>query len=176
MATLTPHLLPRAHGQYANCTMDTCPIKFSIYGYNPSKPANIIFCAISGLSLIMHTIQGIRWKSWSFMIIMSIGVFGEAVGYVGRVLMHNDVFNANDFKIQTICLTVAPAFLAAGVYLTLKHTVIVFGAHYLRIRPNIYTRIFVGCDIASITIQAVGEGVAAQGTHHRGERHYDPRS
>ncbi|OCL03125.1 RTA1-domain-containing protein [Glonium stellatum] len=165
MTAFTSHLLPRAPGKYANCTMETCPIKFSIYGYNPSKPANIAFCAIFGLSLIAHIIQGIRWKSWSFLIVMSIGIFGEAVGYVGRILMHNNVFNANDFKIQIICLTVAPAFLAAGVYLTLKHTVIVFGAHLSRIRPNLYTRIFVGCDIASITIQAVGAGIAAQGTH-----------
>jgi hypothetical protein len=109
------------------------------------------------------------------MIVMSIGIFSEAVGYVGRILMHNNVFNANDFKIQIICPIVAPAFLGAGVYLTLKHTVAVFGAHFSRIRLNFYTRIFVGCDIASITIQAVGEGIAAQGAHHRRERHYDPR-
>lgn len=116
-------LLPRAIAHnLADCTESTCPVKDSVYGYKPSMAANVIFCAIFAASMIAHIIQGIRWKSWSFMIAMGIGTFGEAVGYIGRIEMHNNVFDKNAFKVQIICLTVAPAFLAAGIYLTLKHT------------------------------------------------------
>ncbi|KAF2805476.1 sphingoid long-chain base transporter RSB1 [Mytilinidion resinicola] len=151
--------------KFKDCTSDTCPISASVYGYNPSIAANGIFCALFAISFFLHIFQGVKWKSWSFLISMAIGVFGEAVGYGGRIMMHNDVFNGTAFKIQIICLTVAPAFLSAGIYLTLKHTVIVFGASFSRIQPRWYTWIFIGCDIFSILIQALGAGIAAAGSH-----------
>jgi len=102
--------------------MDTCPISASIYGYNPSIGANAAFCAIFVISFLVHLFQGIKWKSWTFLVSMFVGIAAEAVGYGGRIMMHNNVFNGTPFKIQIICLTIAPAFLAAGIYLTLKHT------------------------------------------------------
>jgi hypothetical protein len=151
---------------YNDCTMDLCPVQASIYGYNPSKPANIAFCIIFGVSFFVHLFQGIKWKSWAFMVSLLVGIFAEVLGYAGRVIMNNDYFNKTAFKIQIICLTVAPAFLTAGIYLTLKHTyvspssletaiavcesrltlnsVIVFGASFSRIKPNSYTWVFVG--------------------------------
>ncbi|KAF2489266.1 RTA1-domain-containing protein [Lophium mytilinum] len=148
-----------------DCTKDTCPVSYSVYGYNPSLAANALFCALFSISFLLHVFQGVKWKSWSFLVAMAIGVFGEAVGYGGRIMMHNDVFNGTAFKIQIICLTVAPAFLSAGIYLTLKHTVIAFGASFSRIQPRWYTWIFIACDIFSIAIQAIGAGIAAGGTH-----------
>ena len=56
---------------------------------------------------------------------------------------------------------IAPSFLAAGVYLTLKHTVIFCGPEHSRLKPGRYPWIFIGCDLGSIVIQAIGGGVAA---------------
>jgi hypothetical protein len=55
----------------------------------------------------------------------------------------------------------APAFLAAGIYLTLKHVVIQFGAEWSRLRPNWYTYIFIACDISSLAMQSAGGALAA---------------
>lgn len=53
------------------------------------------------------------------------------------------------------------AFLAAGIYLTLKHIVIELGPEYSRLKPKYYTWIFIGCDLLSLILQGAGGGIAA---------------
>lgn len=55
----------------------------------------------------------------------------------------------------------APAFLAAGIYLTLKHIVIQFGAEWSRLRPSWYTYLFIAADILSLVMQSAGGALAA---------------
>lgn len=76
----------------------------------------------------------------------------------------------NPFLIQIICLTIAPAFLAAGIYLCLSRIVSTFGIENSRIKPLSYPRIFIPCDIASLVLQALGGGIASAKTH----QHEDP--
>lgn len=75
--------------------------------------------------------------------------------------MHPNPFSQTGFEMQICCLIIAPAFLAAGVYLTLKHLVIAFGPEYSLLRPAYYTWIFILCDILSLIIQGAGGGIAA---------------
>ncbi|KAF2836508.1 putative RTA1 domain protein [Patellaria atrata CBS 101060] len=159
------HVLQARDDRYRFCEHEggECTVEVSIYGYRPNLAANVIFTAIFGLSMFAHAFQGVKWKAWTFFAFMVIGTFGEAVGYVGRILLHDNVFHDAGFKTQIICLTVAPAFLSAGVYLTLKHIAIVMGAQFSRIRPKWYTWIFMSCDIISILIQATGGAIAAGG-------------
>jgi hypothetical protein len=76
-------------------------------------------------------------------------------GYGGRIALRNDVFNGGAFKLQIVGLTLAPAFLAAGLYLNLKHMIMVFGSGISLLKPHLYTWVFVGCDILSIAMQGV---------------------
>lgn len=63
--------------------------------------------------------------------------------------------------IQICCLIIGPAWVTAGIYLTLKHLVKAFGREYSYLRPKYYTWIFIGCDISSLTLQAAGGGLAS---------------
>lgn len=63
--------------------------------------------------------------------------------------------------IQICCLTLAPAFLAAGIYFTLSRIVIAFGPENSRIRPRWYPRIFIPCDILALALQGAGGGIAS---------------
>ncbi|TPX23572.1 hypothetical protein DIZ76_012906 [Coccidioides immitis] len=65
------------------------------------------------------------------------------------------------FMIQICCLTIAPAFLAAGIYFTLSRIVTTFGADNSRIRPLWYPRIFIPCDIIALSLQGAGGGIAS---------------
>ena len=76
-------------------------------------------------------------------------------------MMHYNPWSSNGFKIQIICIIIAPSFLAAGLYLTLKHLVLLLGPEKSRLKPRLYPWIFVSCDIFSIVLQAVGGGIAA---------------
>ena len=73
-------LLLRRAGQYADCTLATCPISESLYGYLPSNPVNLIFVALCALSCLVHVIQGFKNRCWTFMVGFGIGTATETVG------------------------------------------------------------------------------------------------
>jgi hypothetical protein len=88
-------------GKNANCTLDVCDVKWSILEYQPSIGGNVAVIAVFGLSLIIHMIQGIKWKSWDFMACMAIGCMDEIIGYVGRIMLSKNPFSFPAFVIQT---------------------------------------------------------------------------
>ncbi|KUJ12280.1 RTA1-domain-containing protein [Mollisia scopiformis] len=163
MDQIVSFLLERADNVHHDCTKETCTVKESVYGYYPSKPVNLILVIVFGLSLIAHLYQGARSRAWTFMVALVVGTMTEVIGYIGRLLMRNDPFSKAYLGIQLVCLTVAPAFIAGGIYLTLKHIIIVYGAQFSRIKPTWYTRIFIFCDVMGILIQTAGAAMAAGG-------------
>lgn len=83
MVSILEVLLPRAN-QYAHCTKSTCPVEHSVYGYYPSKVGTLIFLALFVISLFLHLFQGIKWRSWTFLIALAVGCFLEAFGMFKR--------------------------------------------------------------------------------------------
>ena len=80
-------------------------------------------------------------------------------------MLNNNPYSNLGFEIQICCLIISPAFVSAGLYLTLKHTVLSFGEGWSRINPKWYTRIFILADIFSLVLQGAGGGIAATATH-----------
>jgi 4-amino-4-deoxy-L-arabinose transferase-like glycosyltransferase len=62
---------------------------------------------------------------------------------------------------QFICITIAPAFLTASIYLCLARIIIAHGEQYSRLRPRTYSLLFVGFDLLSLVLQAAGGALAA---------------
>ncbi|KAF2828895.1 sphingoid long-chain base transporter RSB1 [Ophiobolus disseminans] len=139
----------------------TCPVEATIYGYHPSLPANAFFAGFFGLAMLVQLFYGIKYKTWTYMAAVALGCLAECVGYVGRVMMNDNPWNDMAFNIQIVLLIFAPSFLAAGIYLTLKHVVLQFGAEWSRLRPGAYTWIFVSCDVSSLAMQSAGGAMAA---------------
>ena len=152
---------------YEQCVSVTpdCPVGATLYGYYPNLGVNAFFAALFGILLIAQVVIGTFTRTWTFMIAVGIGCFGEMVGYIGRLIMHNNPWSDAGFETQICCLVLAPSFLAAGIYLTLKHMIIYCGPEYSRLKPKWYPRIFIGCDLGSIIVQAIGGGVAASAKH-----------
>ncbi|KAH8773953.1 RTA1 like protein-domain-containing protein [Hyaloscypha finlandica] len=136
-----------------------CPDDGSPLGYAPNVAASVIFVIIFNLSSICHLVQGWKYKTWSFMIAMLLGSSSEVVGYIGRILMHNNPYRLSTFLMQITTLTTAPAFYSAGIYLF-------YGEGIPRVKPVWYTRFFINCDIISLTLQGAGGGVASSATKH----------
>ncbi|KAB2580243.1 Sphingoid long-chain base transporter rsb1 protein [Lasiodiplodia theobromae] len=144
-----------------DCTQETCPVSASIYGYRPNIPANAFFVAIFGIAFIVQLIQGIRYRTWTYTLAMMCGCFTESIGHAGRIMLHNDPFGEAGFNLQICTLTLAPAFLAAAVYLMLKHLVLATSPSLSRFPARYYTYIFITCDLISLVLQAAGGGTAA---------------
>lgn len=144
------------------CTLDTCAVEdWGYVQYRPSVPGNALFLAVMAVLAICQLVLGIIHKTRSFTVTMCLGLTTEAVGYIARVLMNGNPFNRDYFLWYLITLTIGPVFIAAGIYLTIGRIVVVYGQGISRIKPQLYTTFFLGCDIASLCVQAVGGGIAA---------------
>lgn len=128
--------------QLADCTIDTCPISSSYYYYRVSLPANAAFLALFAISLVgFLATYALTRRAFAFHFAMLSGVILEVIGYVGRIQSHQNQWGQTGFLMQIVCLTIAPAFMAGGIYLCLRRVVYAFGPENSRISPEAYTRI-----------------------------------
>jgi len=153
-------LIPRADPNQG-CTKATCPPSESVYGYQPSLAATLFFLILFTASGCVYLWQGTRRRTIFFTSAMAIGCLSELMGYVAKLLLWNDPFSDTGFKMSVVLLTFAPAFYAAGIYYTLKHICLTFGSDFSRLRPALYTYIFISCDVFSILLQAIGGALAS---------------
>lgn len=144
-----------------DCTLDTCDASRSVYGYAPNLAATLVFLIVFALSGIAYVVQGIKTRTYFFTVAMVCGAISESLGYVAKLILHHDPFSDLGFKMSVVLLTFAPAFYAAGIYYTLKHICLTFGASFSRLRPKYYTWIFISCDVFSIALQAIGGAISS---------------
>ncbi|KAL6232829.1 hypothetical protein BDW75DRAFT_246897 [Aspergillus navahoensis] len=136
-------------------------MKFTFYYYTPSAAAGGIFAGLFGVCTILHLYQLLRTRTW-FMIPFAIGGALEAVGYVGRVVSSTEApdFTKGPYVMQSALILIAPAFLAASIYMTLGRIIAMLDAERCSIIPlRFLTKIFVAGDVLSFLMQASGAGI-----------------
>ncbi|KMU77225.1 RTM1 protein [Coccidioides immitis RMSCC 3703] len=144
-----------------DCTLETCPIEYAVFGYRPSLPANIIFTALFGLCALTQVAEMGIFRSYTFSIPVILGGICEVVGYVGRILLYDNPFSQDAFLIQICCLTIAPAFYSAAIYFCIADIVKLLGPEASRLKPHHYAWIFIPCDVISLILQGAGGGIAS---------------
>lgn len=144
-----------------DCTLDTCSLLVSNWGYLPNAPSNIFFAVVFGVFFILHIPLGLWKRTWGVLLGMTIGSSLEAVGYVGRTIAHSQPFSFNPFLIYIIFLTTAPAFLCAAIYVCLARIIVVYGESNARFRPTTYSIIFMFSDFIALVLQGAGGGLAS---------------
>lgn len=83
----------------------------------------------------------------------------ETIGYVGRLLASSEApdFTKGPYIIQSALILIAPAFLAASIYMTLGRIIYMLEAEKLSvIRIGWLTNLFVTGDVLSFLMQASG--------------------
>ncbi|KAK2592437.1 hypothetical protein QQS21_009853 [Conoideocrella luteorostrata] len=147
----------------AHCTRVTpdCPIQATTYGYYPSFAPNTLLLCLFAICAVGQIVLCILTRVYAYSIAIGIGATMEAVGYAGRLMMHDNPYSGAGFKANVICLLIAPSFIAGGIYLTMKHYILSHAPEFSLLKPALYTWIFIGCDILSILLQAIGGGFAS---------------
>ncbi|KAI9375886.1 RTA1 like protein-domain-containing protein [Aspergillus egyptiacus] len=143
------------------CTLETCPLSMGIVKYRPLLWCQIVFMAIFGAALCPQIGIGIRYKTWTFMVAMVLGLAGEVVGYGGRIMLHNNPFQLDGFLMYLVSLTIAPAFFTAAIYLTLSRIVVAYGEQISYFHPRTYTITFITFDVIALILQAAGGAMAS---------------
>jgi hypothetical protein len=101
------------------CKLSTCDLTLAAIDYIPSLAGNSLYCAIFGLYLFINLFLGIKHKTWGYGVAMFFGLVGEIIGYGSRIALNKSPFDptGNIFISYIVCLTIAPAFLSAAIYL-----------------------------------------------------------
>lgn len=150
-------------GSTADCTSvsELCPVEATTYGYYPALGPNAALLAVFGLLLIAQLAFGAFKRVYAYSFAIAAGCLIEVVGYAGRLIMNDNPWDETGIRMQIVCLIIGPSFIAGGIYFTLKHFIRLNGPEHSWLNPNLYTWVFIGCDIGSILLQAAGGGIAA---------------
>ncbi|KAF5007884.1 hypothetical protein FDECE_5799 [Fusarium decemcellulare] len=151
----------RSFGPGANCTLDLCPIEWTVYQYRPSLPANIVFVFLYAVALSVHIYLGIRWRTWGFMAFMVLGCVYALIGYCARIILWTDPWSFGGFMAQMIFITGGPVFYTAAIYVTLSRAVRFFAPDISRLPPRMIYWLFISADILCLILQAAGGALSS---------------
>ncbi|ODV77638.1 RTA1-domain-containing protein, partial [Suhomyces tanzawaensis NRRL Y-17324] len=161
--------LPMVTSQLVNATLNLLDIdnENNLYGMNPNRIANILFTVLFGIIFLAHTGIGIFTKQTYFTACFFCGTSLEFAGYLSRILAHNHETDENLFLCQIVTLTMAPAFIMAGIYFLLAQVIVIYGRNCSILPPLWFSYVFVFCDAMSLLVQAIGGGMASVALHRR---------
>ncbi|KAI1128027.1 RTA1-domain-containing protein [Nemania abortiva] len=144
-----------------NCTLATCDISESLYGYRPNLGINVVFVLVY-ISVAIYCVYLLaKRRQWiGYTIAILIGAWLEFLGYVFRVMGYSNPFRRISWIIQYSSLTMAPIFPTAATYVCIGQVAEYLGRGAFNIDPKLYLRIFITSDIIALTIQAGGGGIS----------------
>lgn len=134
--------------------------EMELYGYDLSRGGNGFFLGFFGIMLLYFFAMMFRSKYLWFNFCFMCGSAIEFVGFLARVLAAHDHSNVVFFALQGLRLTIAPAFIMAGISFLLAQNVAVYGNQYSLMRPMWYPYFFIGMYSVALTIQSIGGGLA----------------
>ncbi|KAI0967215.1 RTA1-domain-containing protein [Xylaria arbuscula] len=144
-----------------NCTLDTCPLSESYYGYRPNLGIDI-FLAIVYVAVISHCLffalpKG-KWLAYTISVL--IGALLELIGFILRIYGYAQPFVRIGWIIQYSFITFAPVFTSAAIYVCIGRIADYLGRGKFNINPRLYARIFIPSDVFALLVQASGGGVS----------------
>ncbi|TQN74155.1 Sphingoid long-chain base transporter RSB1 [Colletotrichum shisoi] len=150
---------------YETCkeVTDECPVEFTVYGTDLSKPAATFFGIAFGVLLAVQLYFGIRSRTWSFIIWLGIGTIFEVLGYWARTRLAENPWDLDAFAQQYLTLLLAPTLVAAAISVTFKHLVIWYGAQWSVLRPSLYPWVAGGAITAANAAGSSSESTAKAG-------------
>ncbi|KAK6454530.1 putative transporter or flippase transmembrane protein [Scheffersomyces xylosifermentans] len=143
---------------------------FNQYGIKDlSTIGNYTFLCFFGATCLFTLIMMVKSRYHWFNISFVLGLGLETLGYVARVMSMPNMSNMNLYLIQLVCLTIAPAFVMAGIYYLFAQLVVVHGRQFSFLKPMWYSYLFMGCDFASLFMQSAGGAIASSAAHNNGD-------
>lgn len=152
-------------------------IKWEAYSYDINLGANIAFAVLFGMQAIGCLVlmimcyskakilgSNLRNRYTLMMLPFLLGLALECVGYIGRIINNSDQDDLGPYILQSTTLLVAPAFMAASLYMNFGEVLKIYNAQeYCLIPVKWLTKVFVFGDVISILIQGAGGGIQGGG-------------
>jgi hypothetical protein len=81
------------------CKVDKCPEAWQTIKYRPNIAGNVIYMVCFMILLGGQAWFGARSKTWKYMATVCVGILGEIIGYIGRVMLNLNPFIMNNFLV-----------------------------------------------------------------------------
>ncbi|KAH8928865.1 RTA1-domain-containing protein [Atractiella rhizophila] len=130
------------------------------YGYIPSLSFGIAFTISFAILTLVLTGQTFYSKRWA-LLTLTVGGLTEVVGWIARLISHNNPLDDGPFTAQTSTLILGPSLFSAALYLSFGAIIVHLGPQYSLLKPKLYGFVFIGADVISCTLQGVGGGLCA---------------
>ncbi|KAI5776336.1 RTA1 like protein-domain-containing protein [Geopyxis carbonaria] len=129
------------------------------YAYEPSYPTAIVGAVLFSLTGAFSIFQYFFFRSWYFWCIVLASLM-EMIGFIARAPSANNPTSRPLYITQFCLIILAPAVLAAGLYMTFGRIISATSApppvRQLWVPARFVTPIFVAFDVVSFTIQLIG--------------------
>ncbi|KAH7323645.1 RTA1 like protein-domain-containing protein [Rhexocercosporidium sp. MPI-PUGE-AT-0058] len=142
------------------CTPELCSLHYASLRYIPNLGANATFVGIFTIFLTAQIILWLSFRTHSYTFSIICGLILEIIGYAFRIVMRKHMFSEGPFLIQIICITIAPVFFTAALYLTFSRVIAHHGIHNSRLSPKTYTIGFIASDVLALVLQSAGGAIA----------------
>ncbi|OJJ65905.1 hypothetical protein ASPBRDRAFT_139120 [Aspergillus brasiliensis CBS 101740] len=139
---------------------------FAFYRYDPSMGGAVLFILLFIGTTGYHVFQMVKSRTWFFIPFVLI-ILVEIIGYIGRAMSSKQSPNwtLGPYIVQTLFLLLAPALLAASIYMLLGRIILVLQAEsHALLKKKWLTKIFVTGDVLSFLLQGAGGGIQASGS------------
>ncbi|CAR23297.1 RTA1 domain-containing protein [Lachancea thermotolerans CBS 6340] len=177
--------------------MGTSTSDFELYNYTPSTSAAALFAAVFALSLLVLSVEVIvlqrrakktisvtmddrlnhseysmvglsRKKPSSKFVCLIVGCGLETIGYIARAYSSKNQDKILPYVIQSMFVLVAPALIAASIYMIFGAMLSLLDCSSLSIIPARFNTMFFVCgDIFSFLLQCGGGGLMAKSSSQK---------
>ncbi|CEN60562.1 Putative Function: S. cerevisiae RTA1 gene is involved in 7-aminocholesterol resistance [Aspergillus calidoustus] len=144
---------------------DSNTVSFEFYHYHPNMGGAVLFIFLFIATTGYHAFQMFRTRTWFLTSFVVGGVF-EVIGYIGRAISSKQSpdWTLVPYMIQTLFLLLAPALLAASIYMLLGRIILALKAEsHALLQKKWLTKLFVTGDVLSFLLQGAGGGIQSSG-------------
>ncbi len=96
----------------SGCSLSTCPVSDSLYGYRPNLVVSVAFLAATCLCLVGTVAVALRTRRGaSFTLVVGAAYVLEVANYAGRIASWRDPWDEQAYAASLVATTMAPVFL-----------------------------------------------------------------
>ncbi|KAI1081052.1 RTA1 like protein-domain-containing protein [Whalleya microplaca] len=138
----------------ADCNSSGCSRVFLTY--HPSLGGNAVLLALFAALIPLALGLGIKYKSSVFSTAIATGLALEVMGYIGRLLSHNDPADRAAFVVFLVGTILGPTFICGAIFLVMPRIVTLYGDEYRSWRPVWYPFVFYALTAAALILELAG--------------------
>jgi hypothetical protein len=146
-----------------DCGSGACPVEGGFLLYQPSVAGNAFMVAAFGTLVPVALFLGYRYRTPVLASVLTTGLLLEVLGFVGRLLLRNDVANRTNFALFFLGTILGPTFVSASMFIILPHVLRLYGERASPVDSRHVGFLFSGLSLLTFVVELVGVLFASLG-------------